>query len=106
MLTKTLLVSQQQGDAIERWCRVPPTDCHKGEVIFDEEVKFEDGMRLAVQAVCSLEASDEPLWTQAVLFTSEGNEVGFTPAMDSFWGVFEVDSYRVNVCPRKEVINE
>ena len=97
--TKMLIVDPSIGDKLEAWCDEPPTDAGKGEVLFDEEVQFKDGYRMAVQAISSLDPSSEPIWTQGVLFTPEGFESGNTDVGDSFWGEYQVGDYTCLVKP-------
>lgn len=94
---KIMFVERNLGNMLESWCMEPPTDCGKGEVLFDQEVVFGDGNRMAIQAIASLEPSNEPIWTQGVLFAANGEEIGFTEPSDSFWGEYQVDDYVVDV---------
>jgi hypothetical protein len=94
-----LLVKPAIGHKLENWCVHPPSDCGKGEVLFDEEVQFEDGYRMAIQAIASLDPSNEPIWTQGVLFTPEGTEVGCTDVGEGFWEEYQVGDYTCMVEP-------
>ena len=87
------------GDQLEEWCEKPPTDVGRSEVLFDEEVVFEDGTRMAIQAICSENPTSEPIWTQGILFCPEGAELGFTDVCGSFYGKFQVDEYVCLVKP-------
>jgi hypothetical protein len=79
-----------------------------GEVYFDKEVTFSNGMRLAVQLIASeydfIEEHTPPAWTQGVLFTPEGCELGCTDVGDSLSGEYVVyhddDEYTVVVKPK------
>ena len=75
---------------LEQACSYPISDVGRGETIFDEEVIFQDGNRMAIQVVTSLEPEKEPAWTQGVLFAPNGTELGFTECGDSF-----IDEYIV-----------
>ena len=104
-MLKTLYVSSKLGDQLEEWCDEPPTDVGKGECLFDEEVAFSDGTRMAIQAVASLSPSAEPIWTQGVLFGAEGTELGTTDVGESFYGEYQVGDYTCIVKRRKHVSN-
>ena len=104
-MLKTLHVSSNLGDQLEKWCDEPPTDVGKGECLFDEEVAFSDGTRMAIQAVASLSPSAEPIWTQGVLFGAEGTELGTTDVGESFYGEYQVGDYTCIVKRRKHVSN-
>lgn len=66
--------------------------------IFDEEVIFSDGKRMAIQ-VCP--ADGECCWTQGVLFDEDGEELGCTEVQENLDSPFIVDcneiQYVVNV---------
>lgn len=85
--------------AMEQLCRVPPGACR--EVEFDEEVRFPDGRRMAVQVCGTLSPATEPCWTQGVVFSPEGHELGCTDVGESFAGEYDVcvgsQQYRVVV---------
>jgi hypothetical protein len=63
-----------------------------GETLFDQEVLFDDGMRVAIQVIESQsdiqEDFAEPAWTQGVLFTPEGQEISCTEVQESLTGVY------------------
>jgi hypothetical protein len=44
-------------------CRGPATDCRRDECVFDREVEFDDGRRMAIQVIASSEPA-EGCWTQ------------------------------------------
>ena len=100
MFKQMLFVDAQLGDQLEQWCDEPPTDVGRGEVLFDEEVVFDDGTRMAIQAICSEDPTSEPIWTQGVLFSEDGLELGCTDCGESFYGEFEIDKYTVIVEPK------
>ena len=66
--------------------------------IFDEEVTFSDGKRMAIQ-VCP--ADGECCWTQGVLFDEDGEELECTEVQENLDSPFIVDyneiQYVVNV---------
>lgn len=63
-----------------------------GEVLYDKEVVFKNGMRVAIQLIESESDIDEefppPAWTQGVLFTPEGQELSCTEVRESLSGVY------------------
>lgn len=98
-MRRRMFVGHELGNKLEQWCDTPPSDVGRGEVIFDEEIKYSDGHRMVIQAVASLDPSSEPIWTQAILYTPEGNECGFTEAGEEFWGEYQVGDYVCLVQP-------
>ena len=90
-----LRVQKDTAELMEKWCREPPMDCGRGETVFDEEVKFANGNRMAIQVIASENPNEESCWTQGVVFDKEGNELGFTEVGDSFVGRYQVwDRYK------------
>ena len=85
-----LVVGKDTADKLERFCQEPPGDCGRGEVVFDEEVKFQNGNRMAIQLIASEEPNDETCWTQGVVFDELGNELGCTDVGESFLGKYHV----------------
>ena len=83
-----IFVSRWLAGELERFCQKPPNDCGRGEVIYDEEVRFENGNRMAIQVIASEQPSREPCWTQGVLFDHKGHELGCTSVGDSFLGEY------------------
>lgn len=69
-------------------CLEPADDLEKDTRLFDEEVTFEDGMRMAIQIVSPMEPGKESSWSQAVLYDHDGCEIGFTDVCDNFLGPF------------------
>jgi hypothetical protein len=78
----------------------PITSNGKGEVIFDNEVVFPNGFRMAIQVIAA-ETKGDTAWTQGVLFDENGNELGNTDVGESFLGeycvYYEGAEYTVNV---------
>lgn len=87
-------------DLEERVQKAHPEDHQKDAVIFDEEVTFQNGIRMAIQ-VCNSNDPNESAWTQGVLFSPEGHELGCTDVGESFLGEYcipyENDDYIVIV---------
>lgn len=89
----TLKVEPKLLAKLNAWCQKQDPDTGK-EVVFDEEVYFENGWRMAIQVVG---CQDEPAWTQGVVFDPDGNERGCTDVGDQLDGEYIVDVY-----PRRE----
>jgi len=85
-----LVVGKDTADKLEQFCQEPPGDCGRGEVVFDEEVKFQNGNRMAIQVIASEEPNDEECWTQGVVYDELGNELGCTDVGESFLGKYHV----------------
>ena len=86
---QTLKVKARIYNELERACRVPLNDCARDEILFDEEVVFDNGNRMAVQVIAS--GNDvESAWTQGVVFDPVGNELGCTDVGESFGGEYYV----------------
>ncbi len=87
--TETLTIDAEKAARLQSLIDGPATDCGRDECIFDSEVVFSDGRRMAIQAVTTLDASGG--WTQGVLFSPEGGELGCTEPGDSLAGEYRVD---------------
>jgi len=96
-----IYVAQTVADDMERLCREPDGSISDKTPAFDEEFKFPNGMRMAVQVCPSNTPAEESCWTQGVLFEPEGAELGCTDVGESFLGEYYVfhngDSYEVTV---------
>lgn len=82
-----LYVPRDEAEELQAACDHGLEDCGKDEKLFDREVVFSDGKRMAIQ-VCA--EQDKPAWTQGVLYSPEGTELGFTPAGDTLLGEYTV----------------
>lgn len=98
---QTLVVPDQVADQMERLLREPDADLGRDEPVYDEEVTFANGNRVAIQVIASTEPAKEECWSQAVGFTADGFEFGFSEASDELLGEWfvqdNVDVYVVNV---------
>ncbi len=80
---------------------------HKDGYEFDEEVVFDDGVRMAIQ-VCRPSERGHPCWSQAVLFDDYGREVACLDTSDTLFTEREVAiehnaaTYRVAILPKEE----
>lgn len=92
-----LQVRSTVANKLELLCRKPDSDCGKGEVLFDREVKFPNGFRMAIQVIASESPATESAWTQGVLFDQKGNEIGCTDVGESFLGEYTVEDYTTEV---------
>jgi hypothetical protein len=88
----TLQVEKAIADQLEEACVNTLSDCARDEPLFDEEVVFENGNRMAIQVIASTEPDKEPAWTQGVVFDKVGNELGCTDVGESFLGEYFVFS--------------
>lgn len=86
---ETLTLPADTIDRLEELCRGPATDCGSDETVFDHEVTFDDGRRMAIQVVAPNDPA-ESCWTQGVLFEAGGAELGCTEPGDAFAGDYEV----------------
>lgn len=84
---KKLFVEKSLTKEMEDACGCEMYNVHDGEVLFDEEVKFSNGMRMAIQVIAEQMA---PCWTQGVLFDGMGNELGCTNVGEDFLGEYTV----------------
>lgn len=92
--------------SMEEACKTPPglSNVGRDETLFDEEYKFDDGMRMVIQVVASTDPDTESCWVQGVLIDEEGWEHGCTDVGESFAGEYCVGDYCVNVEPATFVI--
>ncbi|MAH32737.1 MAG: hypothetical protein CMG78_12150 [Marinobacter sp.] len=108
--TQTLTVDKGLANKLEKLCQEPPGDCGRDEVVFDQEVKFNNRNRMAIQVIASNDPDDEPCWTQGVVFDPMGNELGCTEVGDTFVGEFIVhvddDEYVTNVVAKRTIFPE
>jgi hypothetical protein len=86
---QTMQVKASYGNLIEQACRVPLADCARDEILFDLEVVFVNDNRMAVQVIASGNA-EETAWTQGVVFSDVGEELGCTDVGESFAGEYHV----------------
>jgi hypothetical protein len=100
---KVLCILPDVAEQLTELLNKPSEGVGKGEVVFDEEVLFPNGRRMAIQVVASLDPLKEPCWSQGVLFSSEGEELGHTDVGESILGEFHCwdgnDEYAVEVKP-------
>lgn len=96
-----LLVDEAVAVEMERIVQQPDSSVRGDGVEFDQEVVFDNGVRMAIQVCASGDPCNEPCWTQGVLFTSDGTEIGCTDVGESFLGEYNVasdnDEYIVHV---------
>ena len=104
---KTLLIPSRMVQQLKKLIEGPAEDCGRDEVIFDEEVIFDDGVRMAIQVCAPNEVETEGCWVQGVLFTSDGHELGCTGADDSILGEYNIEcDNNEYVCHVIEQVNE
>lgn len=84
----TLDVSADVADKVQAIVDGPAMDCGRDECVFDREVVFDDGCRMAIQAVVNNDL--EGGWMQGVLFSPEGTELGCTDVGDRLAGEYSV----------------
>lgn len=98
MPNQQMWVAHRSVEKIKQALSKPTTG--NGEVIFDNEVVFPNGFRMAIQVIAA-ETEGETAWTQGVLFDEDGNELGCTDVGESFLGEYCVNydgtEYIVNV---------
>ena len=84
-------LTQEEAERYRQLCSSPDASVGRGEVIFDREHKFTNGLRMAIQVIGSAEPEDEPCWTQGVLYDIDGSELGCTDVGESLLGDFTVE---------------
>lgn len=88
-----IVIDEENKNLIDRCMKVEPDN---DEVLFDKEYKFDDGVRLALRICSSRSFYDEPYqtWTEGILFSPEGSEIGLTDVGDNVYGeyLFFVDN--------------
>lgn len=98
---KSLKVPVEVAEQMEALVATPNDELDRDEAVFDREVMFDDGKRMVIQVVAPNEPEEESCWTQGVLFSPEGNELGVTDVGESFLGEYSVfhgeDEYEVTV---------
>jgi len=102
-----MFIIPERAIELENFCKQPLQEIpiQDGQE-FDREYVFPNGMRMAIQ-VCYPNTSDEACWTQGVLFSPDGIEVGCTDVGDSFLGEYlvpyEDDDYEVTVASHTDI---
>lgn len=91
---ETLGVPVDVADRVQAIVDGPAVDCGRDECVFDREVVFDDGCRMAIQAVVNNDL--EGGWTQGVLFSPEGAELGCTDVSERLAGQYSVAVEREN----------
>jgi hypothetical protein len=86
--TKTLRLPEDELTRLDKLCEEPDDDVPKDCAIFDKEVAFPDNKRVAIQVVSSTQPREEPCWTQGVLFSPEGHELGCTDVGETLSGEY------------------
>lgn len=87
---QTLRVPRARLEELERLCSEPDGDIRRDSTVFDEEVVFENGNRMAIQVCASTQPAEEECWTQGVVFGRHGNELGCTDCGEAFAGEYHV----------------
>ena len=92
-----MVVRYEVAEEMQRLLDAPEPTWTK-DIPFDQEYTFADGWRMAIQVCPSgvdptiVEGEGgEPHWTQGVLFSPEGNEMGCTEPGDTFLGEYVVE---------------
>jgi uncharacterized protein YbaR (Trm112 family) len=108
MTNGILRVASDVIESMELACKIPPglSNVGRDETLFDEEYKFEDGMRMVIQVVASNDPDTESCWTQGVLLDEEGWEHGCTEVGESFKGEYFIGDYCVIVEPEANPEND
>ena len=88
--TREMKVTVHEAEEMERMLREPDESNARDELVFDREVTFDNGYRIAVQVIASAQPAKESCWSQGVLFTKDGYEVSFTDVGESFLGEHKV----------------
>ena len=100
---KILWVEREIAEEIEELCTKP--DIHgnsgRGEVLFDEEIEFENGNRIGIQVIADTEPTKFPAWTQAVMWDKDGKELTYSDVGESFLMTYQLEyegqTYEVEV---------
>lgn len=86
--TEFLYVPEEIVADMDRLLNETDSKLVKDSVQFDQEVVFDNGFRMAIQVISSLDPATETCWTQGVLFDAVGNELDCTTVGDSFLGEY------------------
>lgn len=88
---ETMILPAATIERLEKLCDGPAVDCGRDETIFDREVKFDDGCRMAIQVVAPNAVETDSCWAQGVLFDADGNELGYTDVGECVAGEYRVE---------------
>lgn len=99
--TLTLLVEPNTFQEMERIVREPDSSVKKFGIEFDQELKFDNGYWMVIQVCGAENTAEETCWTQGVLYSPCGTELGCTTPGDKFGQEYSVldddDEYVVEV---------
>ena len=66
--TRILRISRPDVERLERLCTSPDPSLERDSIVFDRSVPFGDDRTAYIQVISSKEPTEQPCWTQAVLF--------------------------------------
>lgn len=87
---ETMIVEPAEFDLNAQRCREPSADLPRDTAVFDREIPFADGKRMAVQVCTPTDPTAESCWTQGVLYDPTGTELACTEVGESFGGEYQV----------------
>lgn len=90
---ETMRVEARRFDALTKSCEAPNAELPRDTAIFDVELRFPDGNRVAIQVCSPLDPAEESCWTQAVLFDKAGNELSCTDVGETLGGEYCVSNH-------------
>jgi hypothetical protein len=94
-------INSEKLEQLEKLCVEPDSSVERDSTVFDEKYHFPNDKRMAVQICSTNSPSEYPCWTQGVLFSKNGHELGCTDVGESFAGEYivfdEKDEYQVTV---------
>lgn len=115
--TTELRVSEEDAHYLEKLCREPNEELSRDYPVFDRDVKFADGMIMAIQVISSENPENESCWVQGVLYEpvldkargiTFNGEAACTEVKETFLGKYEIghngNKYIVEVLIEDEVV--
>lgn len=96
MPKQILKVNEYLALGLQKCCDEICTDVPKDGIEFDEEVEFDNGYRMVIQVCGPGNPTEETCWTQGVLFSADGNELGHTDCGESFLGEYCINHDNVD----------
>lgn len=97
--TQTLKVDNSLANSLTELCNKPFNDFAPLDILFDEEIEFDDNHSMAIQVQTSSQPSEVPCFVKGVLFF-DGDEIGSTDITNSLLG-----QYSINYAGNEFVVN-
>lgn len=97
--TQTLKVDNSLANTLTELCNKPFSDFSPLDILFDEEIEFDENHTMAIQVQTSDQPSEVPCFAKGVLYF-DGDEIGATNTFHKLLG-----QYTINYAGNEFVVN-